>query len=347
MIKKLLTIVAIGGFAIMNAQRAKSVSQSETTFLPAGSTSEKTAALSCNTISVINPTSSISLYTAQSTTAVPGCTPSAGYVVGTNCFGLTEHATFFPGGTYNTLVSPSITAVSVGFYHNVTTLRGTKGTGAVGMKIYAGTSNTVMPGTSVVTTTASLVNVAAAQTGTSSLFIYTFTLAPTAIPSTGFYASLVLPTNTAGGDTAVIYTQTLSSSTYSASMPNGGAWEYDGSVWSDMNTDWGIKVNHVMLPVVCGSGVVSLSENLGISKNINIMPNPSTGLVNIAVTLGQSENLSLNITNALGQQITTRNYNGISNEVITLDLTNQPNGVYFVTVSNGKDKMVQRLILNK
>ena len=347
MIKKLLTIVAIGGLSIMNAQRAKSVSQSETILLPAVSNSEKTAALSCNTISVINPTTGVSLYTAQSTTAVPGCTPSAGYVFGTNCFGLTEHATFIPSSTYSTLVSPSITAVSVGFYHNVSTLRGTKGTGAVGMTIYAGTSSTASPGTSVVTTTTSLTNVMAAQTGTSSLFFYTFTVTPTAIPATGFYASLVLPTNTAGGDTAVIYTQTLTSSTYSASMPTGGAWEYDGSVWSDINGDWGIKVNHVMFPVVCGSGVVNVSKNLGISKNINIMPNPSTGLVNVAVTLGQAENLSLTITNALGQQITNKNYNGISNELISLDLTSQPNGVYFVTVSNGTDKMVQRLIINK
>ncbi|MCW3078046.1 MAG: fibronectin, type [Bacteroidetes bacterium] len=346
MIKQLLTMVAIGGFAIMNAQNGKAVFQSETSTLPVGISTEKATAVTCNTIAVISPTS-VSLYTIPSNTTTPGCSPNAGYVFGTNCYGFTEEATFFPGTTYSTLVSPSITAVSVGFYHGQTTLKGTKGTGPIGMRIYSGTSSTVAPGAAIVTTTTSLTNVTAAQTGTSSLFIYTFTLAPTAIPATGLYASLILPTTSAAGDTAAIYTQTFSASSYSASMPTGGAWELNGTTWSDVATDWGIKVNHLMYPVVCGSGVTSVSKNLGISNNIKIMPNPSTGVVNIAVTLGQSSNLSLNITNTLGQQITAKNYNGISNEVITLDLTNQANGIYFVTVSNGTDKMVQRLILNK
>jgi hypothetical protein len=77
------------------------------------------------------------------------------------------------------------------------------------------------------------------------------------------------------------------------------------------------------------------------------MPNPSTGLVNVSVALANSQDLTLTVTNALGQVIVNNNYNSVLTEVISLDLTNQSNGVYFVTVSNGKDKMVQRLILNK
>jgi hypothetical protein len=350
MIKKLLTVIAIGGFAIMNAQSSKKIEAISTTVLPAGASSEKVSALTCNTLATINTASNLSLYTAGSDTATPGCSPVAGYVTGTNCYGFTEQATFFPSNTYSTLVSPSITAVSVAFYRNATTLRGTKGTGTVGINVYSGTSSTVAPGSStIVSTSASLVNVVAAQTGTSSLFIYTFTMAPTAIPATGFFTSLVLPTTAAAaaGDTAVIYTQTNTSSPYASILVNGGAWENDGATWASMSSDWGIKLNHVMLPVVCGSGNVSVSKNMGISKNITLMPNPSTGLVNVAVTLPQSENISLTVTNALGQQVSSKNYNGISNELLSLDLTSQPNGVYFVTVSNGTDKMVQRLIINK
>ena len=77
------------------------------------------------------------------------------------------------------------------------------------------------------------------------------------------------------------------------------------------------------------------------------MPNPSTGLVNVSVALANSQDLTLTVTNALGQVIVNNNYNSVLTEVISLDLTNQSKGVYFVTVSNGKDKMVQRLILNK
>jgi len=340
MIKKLLTLVAIGGFAMMNAQSRKASTNISHVTLE-NIQSEKIAALSCQTISVINPTANLSLYTVQTSSTCTG-----GYVFGNNCYGDQQIATFFKPNYYSTIVSPSITAVSVAFYHNLTTNKGTKGTGTVGLTIYSGTSNTVMPGSSIVTTTTSLLNVTAAQTGTSSLFIYTFTLAPTAIPATGFYASLDLPT--AAGDTAVIYSQTASAAPAPGNVSS--AWSNDGSGWyevSSTTSGWGLSMNHVMFPIVCGSGIVNVSENLGLSKNINIMPNPSTGVFNVAVNMAKSENLTLNVTNALGQLVSTKNYSGISSDVIALDLTTQANGVYFLTISNGTDKMVQRLILNK
>ena len=188
-----------------------------------------------------------------------------------------------------------------------------------------------------------LSNITAAQTGTAALFFYTFTLTPTAVSPNGFYVSLVQPT--AAADTAVVYSQTATSSPF-GSNPN--AWELDGSGWSDVATDWGINQNLVFYPILCGTNITTgISNNLGLSKDVKIMPNPSTGLVNVAVTLANSENISVTVTNALGQQIISNKYDGISNELISLDLTSQSNGVYFVTVSNGTDKMVQRLILNK
>lgn len=348
MIKKLLTLVAIGGFAIMNAQSGKKAYPAVSSPMAADMSAEKATAQSCSTVSVINPTSSVTFYGLLPDTSTAGCSPVAGYVSGNNCYGLSEHAQFFPSASYSTIVSPSITAVTVGLYRNPTTFKGTKGTGAVGMKIYGVMSGTNTPAASaVVSGTASLVNIVAAQTGTSSLFFYTFTLTPTALPANGFFASVVLPT--AAGDTAVIFQQTATASSYSATLNNGGAWENYGG-WDTEFADYGpanIKMNDVMYPVVCGSGAVNVSKNLGISKNITLMPNPSTGVVNVIVTLPQSENISLTVTNALGQQISSRMYNGISNEHLSLDLTSQPNGVYFVTVSNGADKMVQRLIINK
>ena len=103
----------------------------------------------------------------------------------------------------------------------------------------------------------------------------------------------------------------------------------------------------LMLPKMCGTLVSGISENLGLSKNITILPNPTTGLVNIAVILQDKENLNVSITNTLGQVLINNKYDGISNDLLNFDLSHFNNGVYFVTVSNGKDKMVQRLVLNK
>ncbi|MBI2723293.1 MAG: T9SS type A sorting domain-containing protein [Bacteroidetes bacterium] len=346
MIKQLLTMVAIGGFAIMNAQSGKTTKPLTMASFPVNMSNEKiSAAPGCQTVSVINPTTSVSLYTIPSNTAA-GCSPNAGYVFGNNCYGYLEQATFFPASTYSSITGPSITAVSVGFYRNPTTFRGTKGTtGTVGMSIYAGTSPTVMPGASITTTNATLANVVAAQTGTLSLFIYTFTMSPTTIPATGFYASLVLPTTSAAGDTAVIYTQTASSSPVS---PVNGAWGNDGTGWFAVSADWGINVNHVMTPVVCGSNIITgLSTNTGLSKKITLSPNPTSGVFNVGFNFNTKENVTINVTNALGQIIKTTTRDMVSNENVQLDLSAYANGVYFVTVSNGTDKMVQRLILNK
>lgn len=343
MIKKLLTIATVVLTVAVNAQtNGRVITSSSSEAFPASITAgEKVSASVCNTLTVFNPTANVTIYTAGATTAVPGCSPKAGYVFGSNCFGVTEHASHFAASNYATLTSPSITAVSVGFYKNVALGRGTSGTtGTVGMQIYAGTSNASAPGAAVTSTSATLANILAAQTNTaSSLFIYTFTFTPFAIPASGFYASVVIPTNIAAGDTAALYTQT-------ATVNN--SWEKVGATWSDVFTDWGLNTNHVFIPIVCGNSVATgISKNLGLSKDVTIMPNPSTGLVNVLINLAQTENISLTVTNALGQQVLSNKYDGISTEYFSLDLTNQANGVYFVTVSNGKDKMVQRLIINK
>jgi len=337
MIKKLLTIATVVLTVAVTAQNGKVSKNTLSEVMPVTISNEKAlVAPGCLTLSPINPTANVTLYTLNTNTS---CT-TGGYLIGNNCYGYKEEAQFLDASSYVAVTNPSITAVTVGFFRNATQLKGTKGTtGTVGMQIYAGTSAATAPGAAITSTTATLANIVAAQTGTSTLFVYTFTLTPTAVPATGFYASLVLPTNT--GDTAVAYTQTTAGT--------NGAWNKDATnAWLDIQTDWGIKVNNVFLPIVCGTNITTgISNNLGLSKDVQIMPNPSTGLVNVAIRLAQTENVTVTVANALGQQIISNKYDGISNELITLDLNNQSNGVYFVTVSNGKDKMVQRLILSK
>lgn len=344
MIKKLFTIAAVVFTVAANAQSRGTVVVSSSENLNVTFAEKSTLAPGCATVNVINTASNVNMYSCSpsATPAATSCSPNAGYVFGKNCYGYIQHATWFNGTTLG-VTNPTITAVSVAFYHNTVTNKGTKGTtGTVGLNVLTGSSNTVMPGTTVTSTVATLSNIMAAQTGTSSLFFYTFTLTPTVVSAGGFYVSLVQPS--AAADTAVIYSQTSTASPFGGSA---NAWEFDNA-WSDIATDWGINQNLVMLPILCGSNLTTgISKNLGLSKNIQVMPNPSTGLVNLLVTLAQTENISVTITNAIGQQILSNKYNGISNELISLDLTNQSNGVYFVTVSNGSDKMVQRLILNK
>lgn len=343
--KTLLTIASIGlsvsAFAQLNGRIAKNTGIITTTKFVQQSITAGSTAILCDTLTTLT-SSSLTISGATSDTATPGCSPKAGYVFGSNCYQDAEKANFFSASSYSNQASATVSGVIVGFYQTGT--KGTVGapTTTVGMALYGGTNSTSTPGAMIGSTVTTLGAITAAHTTTNSLFYYTFNFAtPLAISATGgFYASLKVPVT--AGDTAVVYNQ--------MAAPVNLAWEkWSDGTWHDMSIAWGstTKGNLLFLPKVCGTTSTGVSENLGLSKNITILPNPTTGLVNIAVILQDKENLTVSITNTLGQVLINNKYDGISNDLLNFDLSHFNNGVYFVTVSNGKDKMVQRLILNK
>jgi hypothetical protein len=348
MIKNLLiaavTVLTVSANAQSGARIAKNNrTNSELSKIEGHSvTSGKSLPSTCYTVTTITGTQ-VGVSSAQSDTPA-GCSPNAGFVFGSNCYDDKEKANFFPAGTYSMVTSPSVTAVRVLFYKNGT--EGTSGTTmTVGITLYNGTSAASAPSTVISSTVATLANILAAQPSpTVNFFYYTFNFAnPVVVPAGGFYTSVIIPTT--AGDTAVIAAETSTAAAFA-----NNAWEkWSDNSWYSIPNAWGgLKANLAIQPIICGNAITTaISKNLGLSKDVTIMPNPSTGLVNVSVALANSQDLTLTVTNALGQVIVNNNYSSVLTEVISLDLTNQSNGVYFVTVSNGKDKMVQRLILNK
>ncbi|MBK9283997.1 MAG: T9SS type A sorting domain-containing protein [Sphingobacteriaceae bacterium] len=91
---------------------------------------------------------------------------------------------------------------------------------------------------------------------------------------------------------------------------------------------------------------VGLHENT-LNAHIALQPNPSNGLVNLIITLPVSAQIDIQVTNVLGQEIISNQLGDITNKSIELDLSGQSNGVYFISISNGKEKTIKRLVLNK
>jgi hypothetical protein len=345
MIKQLLFGAAFMATALINAQTGKIANPGTLAPVNVNNVSVTQGALptTCYTISTISGTA-ISVGTASSDTTVPGCAPVAGYVFGSNCYDDLEKANYIAGTNYSAVTSPSVTEVKVIFYKNLT--RGTTGTAsvAVNLALYTGSlASGPSPTIAIATSTANLGLILAAQGGTANTFFaYTYTFTPAiAVPANGFFASVSLPIGV--GDTAVVANDPVA--------PSNITWEkFSDGTWTAMNLSWGagFKGNMAVMPTVCGQSItVGVSANAGLSKSISLMPNPTSGIVNISVNPQLNENLSITVTNALGQVVKTASYNAISNDNLSLDLTSQVNGVYFVTISNGSDKMVQRLILNK
>lgn len=354
MIKKLLTIASILLTVGLNAQSGKSIRKSSLKDMsfnanPASLMSAKTTTgQTCDSIKTMDysaTTTTITIATAGTDSTVPTCTALAGYVYGTNCYADKEKTNFNDGPTYyNSIPNLSITAVKVLFWKDGTSGEGTQGgaNATIGMKFYNGT---VIGGPSGAAYGATVVPMATVLTNSTqgNFFWYQFNYAtPVPVPASGFFASVVLP-NQNPGDTAVIASQVSPTANIVWEKFNDNSWH----AVTETPASWGAPGNLVIIPKYCFdlSGV-GISKNLGLSENVSVYPNPSTGVIRIQTTFLKEENLTVTVTNALGQVVASTKKNAMI-DLLTLDLTSQSNGVYFVSVSNGTDKMVTRLILNK
>ena len=285
-----------------------------------------------------------------------GCSPNAGYVFGSNCYQDKEKAAFFAPALWSNVSAPAmVTGAVVVFYKEGT--RGTTGTAsrAVNLKMYNGSLAAGPTGTtSPVTTATANLGLITAATATNNIgylagdpnvtyatnvaipYKYTFS-APVSAPAAGFFLSVVTPT--VAGDTAAIFNDFNSAT--------GNSWElWSDNSWHDMNTAWGGLTNNMAIfPLITCS--TKLTDYNSLSNNVSVMPNPSNGLFNVVIALPTVQDIKIEVTNMLGQSVYTNSMKSFNTGVIPVDLSDNTNGVYFLTVTNGTEKNVQRIVLTK
>lgn len=94
-------------------------------------------------------------------------------------------------------------------------------------------------------------------------------------------------------------------------------------------------------------GGVGIAVLTAFQRSIVLAPNPSAGVVDITVALKNQDKLNVKVSNALGQQLAEVSFDASASNKYTLDLNHFANGVYFVTLQNGSDKAVKRIVINK
>ncbi len=80
---------------------------------------------------------------------------------------------------------------------------------------------------------------------------------------------------------------------------------------------------------------------------LNIYPNPSSGNFNFQITLTKPQLVTAKVYDMLGQTICIKSFPNILNEVYTIDLNSENNGIYFMEISTPNYKLVKKISLLK
>ncbi|MGB0391060.1 MAG: GEVED domain-containing protein [Salibacteraceae bacterium] len=79
------------------------------------------------------------------------------------------------------------------------------------------------------------------------------------------------------------------------------------------------------------------------AKVYSIYPNPTVGLVNVELNLDAEDDVRIRVLDAVGNVITTEARDNMIQDVISIDLSNNANGVYFIETTVGAERIVNRI----
>ncbi len=92
-------------------------------------------------------------------------------------------------------------------------------------------------------------------------------------------------------------------------------------------------------------GVLTNTQKVQSLQSMTLAPNPTSGTVNLNVALDRVANLQIRIFNAVGQLVQQLPMQQLNELNVTLDLSNQKAGIYFVQLQVEGEIYTQRLVL--
>lgn len=105
---------------------------------------------------------------------------------------------------------------------------------------------------------------------------------------------------------------------------------------------WGDSTVCQMVTLPC----LSVEELLN-NGSVNIYPNPTAGQVNIDLNIANGNTVTVEVSNILGSTVYTENVNVAGTRSLTVDLTNENNGVYFINLTVNDEVYTQMITLTK
>ncbi|MHB8259451.1 MAG: zinc-dependent metalloprotease [Bacteroidia bacterium] len=295
----------------------------------------------CDTVTHITNTDTLALYTTGTGTA-------GGYFMGTNHYGFTGLAeayapTDFPTGSLN------IKGAIILFFRQSATI-GTHGVSthtATTLSMVNSSTNPVAA--AAASTPVTFANIAA-TTGVTHVdyagnpalgyanpiivpYVAMFT---TPVPlTTAFFMTLTMPP---AGDTIALFSGSQGhNATCTAWVDYSGSW----AAFSSLGTP---NEALAVIPIACSPSAGIENNQLG--SNINLFPNPNSGLFTFAISLNQATNLNFTVVNTLGQVVYTKTESNVLNTVLSCDLSYLAKGVYYAHITDSNNnRTVKKIII--
>ncbi|MCB0802724.1 MAG: T9SS type A sorting domain-containing protein [Flavobacteriales bacterium] len=108
---------------------------------------------------------------------------------------------------------------------------------------------------------------------------------------------------------------------------------------------WGWVKQLAAVRINLGNLYVGIDSKESTESNFSVYPNPSNGDLKINVISPKASNYTVNVRNVLGQVVYTNTLSVNGTKTMNLDLSGADKGVYFVTLQNGSERLVKKVIL--
>lgn len=80
-------------------------------------------------------------------------------------------------------------------------------------------------------------------------------------------------------------------------------------------------------------------------SSLSVYPNPTSGLIDVSIQLMNTQNATLEVTDALGRIVMINSLNNIFGKTISLSLKDYAEGVYFINLHTQNEVMTKRVVL--
>lgn len=313
-----------------------------------------------DSVRTIRVTDSLETFAVPSSTLIAACGEGnpKGSLAGTNCYKDRAFAQFYKPSTYSLTPYPQVHSVIV-LFDNMSTQG--LATSPVTCKIYGGSVSSG-PAAVMASKTVPLSDITGATNKTTRVgylgdpndFFLTNRIIPFKfdfdvpviinMPSNGFFAGVDI-SNMASADSIRLFTAKTNSA---VSNIDSSAWVLNSlNNWRPFKNYRGKNVQLAIIPqITCSPILAGIKESqTEFNSNIAVVPNPNNGMFSLIFTLPKQQDIHVKIYNIMGQIVSQEQLLNVSSNVIDVNLSNKPEGIYFAEISNGTERVTKKVIV--